>query len=96
VGKNARDGNLVLVCKRVGQHYRWEQFVAPPVRSTTTTTRAVVTTTTTATPTLYSPAGNLYRAGEFCPAKDLGMLDHGSTGIIKCVDDNGYDRWVYA
>ena len=44
--------------------------------------------------TLHSPSGHLYRAGEFCPAKDLGKLDHGSDGVIKCVLDKGHDRWV--
>jgi len=58
--------------------------------------QASAKTTTTTIPTLRSPAGNLYRAGEFCSKKDLGLQDHGSDGIIKCIVDVGYDRWVKA
>jgi hypothetical protein len=45
-------------------------------------------------PTLHSPSGNLYRAGEFCPARDLGVVDHGSDGLIKCELVRGYHRWT--
>jgi hypothetical protein len=92
LGKTTKDGKLSLVCQKVGKHDRWEKKIT----TTTTTTIAKSTTTTTSSiPTLYSPAGNLYRAGEFCSVADLGLLDHGSTGIIKCENDAGYDRWVY-
>jgi hypothetical protein len=47
-----------------------------------------------ASPGLTSPAGNLYRAGEFCPKADLGVTTTGSDGRITCQALNGYDRWV--
>jgi hypothetical protein len=73
-----------------------------PERTTapTTTTTAPTTTTTTTPPiasgqtALTSPAGNLYRAGEFCPERDLGISTQGSDGTIICSNDNGYDRWL--
>ena len=68
---------------------------AAPSTSTTSTTSAA-TPSTTSIPTLTSPAGNLYRAGEFCPSADLGVVDNGSDGLIRCVNDNSYDRWVHA
>lgn len=49
--------------------------------------------TTTTIPTLHTSSGKLYKAGEFCPAKDLGKLDHGSGGLIKCERVKGADRW---
>jgi hypothetical protein len=54
------------------------------------------TPTTTTIPTLRSSSGNLYKAGEFCPAVDLGKKSHGSAGIIKCVVSGGRDRWENA
>jgi hypothetical protein len=92
LAKTVEVGKLTLRCTRVAKFDRWEKLA---VTSTSTTVLRSTSTTMLSIPTLYSPAGNLYRAGEFCPAKDLRMLDHGSTGVIKCIDDNGYDRWVY-
>ena len=50
-------------------------------------------TTTTTIPTLHTSSGKLYKAGEFCAAKYLGKLDHGSGGLIKCERVKGADRW---
>ena len=49
--------------------------------------------TTTTIPTLHTSSGKLYKAGEFCSAKYLGKLDHGSGGLIKCERVKGDDRW---
>ncbi len=46
---------------------------------------------------LTSSAGNCYRAGEFCPERDLGLSTTDANGnAITCEDDNGYDRWMDA
>ena len=44
---------------------------------------------------LTSSAGNCYRAGEFCPARDLGLSTTDANGTaITCEADNGYNRWM--
>ena len=43
---------------------------------------------------LTTPAGHLYRAGEFCPARDLGMTTEGSGGPIRCAGTGRQPRWV--
>lgn len=49
-----------------------------------------------ATCSLTSSSGNCYRAGEFCPKRDLGLTTTDVDGNqIKCEDDNGYNRWMY-
>lgn len=53
------------------------------------------------TPTLKAPSGNLYRAGETCPAKDVNKKSHSSgSAIIKCELIKGGDkiryRWLNA
>ncbi len=46
---------------------------------------------------LTSSAGNCYRAGEFCPDRDLGLSTTDANGnAITCEDDNGYHRWMDA
>ncbi|MCU4186245.1 hypothetical protein K6U06_17905 [Acidiferrimicrobium sp. IK] len=43
---------------------------------------------------LTSPAGNLYKAGQFCPGADLNVTTTGSDGAITCEVVTGRDRWV--
>ena len=50
-------------------------------------------TTPTTIPTLRSSNHKLYKAGEFCPAPDLGKRSHSSSGIIKCETVKGHDGW---
>lgn len=47
-------------------------------------------------PTLKSPAGKVYKAGQICPGKDLNKKSH-STGkvIIKCERVGKYLRWEH-
>ncbi|MFE9425699.1 hypothetical protein ACFYNO_22335 [Kitasatospora sp. NPDC006697] len=43
-----------------------------------------------------APSGNYYRAGEFCPGKDVGLstVDAHGTAIF-CSLVSGYNRWHY-
>jgi glucose/arabinose dehydrogenase len=69
---------------------------SPPSTAVATTTAPPATTTATTmaptggAPITRSPAGNLYRAGEYCPGADAGYTIQGSDGPITCTGG----RWV--
>jgi cardiolipin synthase len=69
---------------------------APADESSSATTTQGSTSQSGVAP-LRSPAGHLYRAGEDCSYRDLGVTTEGSDGTITCESrPSGYNQWEHS